>query len=117
MLLHVPHGGDRLLAVDGQKVRSVRDIQQTAIRKHALGEEVRVLVQLGSQPAGEIGVRPSATIPRRSGCVSTVARGRGSWDTRDWIRHITNSPASLAACSRPIPDVYCGNSCTSGGLT
>ncbi|MBU2600831.1 MAG: PDZ domain-containing protein [Actinobacteria bacterium] len=55
-------GGDRLLAVDGQEVRSVRDIQ-VAIRKHALGEEVRLLVQRGSQPAGEIGVRHVSDYP------------------------------------------------------
>ena len=55
-------GGDRLLAVDGQEVRSVRDIQ-IAIRKHALGEEVRLLVQRGSQPAGEIVVRHVSDCP------------------------------------------------------
>ncbi|MHB0981187.1 MAG: PDZ domain-containing protein [Thermoleophilia bacterium] len=55
-------GGDRLLAVDGQEVRSVRDIQ-VAIRKHVLGEEVRLLVQRGSQPAGEIGVRHVSDYP------------------------------------------------------
>ncbi len=49
-------GGDRLLAVDAQEVRSVADIQ-AAIRKHALGEEVRLLVQQGLNPAREIGVR------------------------------------------------------------
>ncbi len=55
-------GGDRLLAVDGHEVRSVRDIQ-VAIRKHALGEEVRLLVQRGSQPAGEIIVRHVSDYP------------------------------------------------------
>ena len=55
-------GGDRLLAVDGQDVRSVRDIQ-VAIRKHALGEEVRLLVQRGSQPAGEIVIRHVSDYP------------------------------------------------------
>jgi S1-C subfamily serine protease len=55
-------GGDRLLAVDGQEVRSVRDIQ-AAIRKHALGEEVRLLVQRGSEPARDIGVRHVSDYP------------------------------------------------------
>jgi membrane-associated protease RseP (regulator of RpoE activity) len=55
-------GGDRLLAVDGQEVRSVADIQ-AAIRKHALGEELRLLVQRGSKPAREIGVRHVSDYP------------------------------------------------------
>ena len=55
-------GGDRLLAVDAQEVRSVADIQ-VAIRKHPLGEEVRLLVQRGSQPAGEIVVRHVSDYP------------------------------------------------------
>jgi len=40
----------------------VADIQ-VAIRKHALGEEVRLLVRRGSQPAGEIGVRHVSDYP------------------------------------------------------
>ncbi len=55
-------GGDRLLGVDGHEVRSVRDIQ-AAIRKHALGEEVRLLVKRGLQPAREIGVRHVGDYP------------------------------------------------------
>ena len=55
-------GGDRLLAVDGQEVRSVSDIQ-AAIRKHALGEEVRLLVERGAEPAREIGVRHVSDYP------------------------------------------------------
>ena len=56
-------GGERLLAVDGQEVRSVSDIQ-AAIRKHALGEEVRLLVRRGSEPAREIGVRHVSDYPQ-----------------------------------------------------
>jgi membrane-associated protease RseP (regulator of RpoE activity) len=56
-------GGDRLLAVDGQEVRSVSDIQ-AAIRTHALGEEVRLLIQRGSQAAREIGVRHLSDYPK-----------------------------------------------------
>jgi S1-C subfamily serine protease len=56
-------GADRLLAVDGQEVRSVADIQ-AAIRKHALGEEVRLLVQRGAGPAREIGVRHVSDYPK-----------------------------------------------------
>jgi len=55
-------GAERLLAVDGQEVRSVSDIQ-AAIRKHALGEEVRLLVQRGAEPAREIGVRHVSDYP------------------------------------------------------
>jgi S1-C subfamily serine protease len=55
-------GGDRLLAVDGQEVRFVADIQ-AGIRKHALGEEVRLLVQRDSEPAREIGVRHVSDYP------------------------------------------------------
>jgi hypothetical protein len=58
-------GVDRLLAVDGQEVRSVRGIQ-AAIRKHALGEEVRLLVQRGSQPAREIVVSHVSDYPPTS---------------------------------------------------
>ncbi len=55
-------GGERLLAVDGKEVRSVSDIL-AAIRKHALGEEVRILVQRGSEPAREISVRHVSDYP------------------------------------------------------
>ncbi len=49
-------GGDRLLEVDDQPVQSIADIQ-TAIRKHPLGEELRVLVQRGSEAPQEIRAR------------------------------------------------------------
>ena len=54
--------GDRLLAVDGQEVRSVAEIQ-AAIRKHALGEQVRLLVQRGSDAANELVVRHVSDYP------------------------------------------------------
>jgi len=55
-------GGERLLAVDGLKVRSTSDIQ-AAIRKHALGEELRLWVQRGSEAAREIRVRHVSDYP------------------------------------------------------
>lgn len=55
-------GGDRLLAVDGQEVRSFSEVQ-AAIRKHALGEEVRLLVRRGSERSSEIRVRHSSDYP------------------------------------------------------
>jgi hypothetical protein len=55
-------GGDRLLAVDGREVHSFTEVQ-AAIRKHALGEEVRLVVQRRSEPAGEIGVRHVSDYP------------------------------------------------------
>lgn len=56
-------GGERLLAIDGQEVRSVADIQ-AAIRKHALGDEVRLLIQRGSEPPSEIGVKHVSDYPK-----------------------------------------------------
>ena len=41
-------GGDRLLEVDGEPVRSIPEIQ-AAIRKHPIGDDVRLLVQQGSE--------------------------------------------------------------------
>ena len=46
-------GGDRLLEVDGEPVQAVGDIQ-AAIRKHAIGENVRLLVQRGSGEPWEV---------------------------------------------------------------
>jgi len=56
-------GGERLLAVDGLDVCCVPDIQ-AAIRKHALGEEVTLLVQRGSEPAREVVVRHVSDYPQ-----------------------------------------------------
>jgi hypothetical protein len=55
-------GGDRLLEVDGEPVQSVVDIQ-SAIRKHPLGEGVRVLAQRGSEAPREIRARHVSDYP------------------------------------------------------
>jgi hypothetical protein len=55
-------GGERLLEVDEEPVQSVADIQ-TAIRKHPLGEEVRVLVQHGSEAPREARARHVSDYP------------------------------------------------------
>jgi len=55
--------GDRLLEVDDQPVRSFRDVQ-VAIRKHLLGEEVRLFVQRGSEPPKEIRAKYVNDYPR-----------------------------------------------------
>ena len=55
-------GGDRLLEVDGQAVTAVGEIQ-AAIRKHAVGEEVRLLVQRGSEAPREIRVKHVGDYP------------------------------------------------------
>jgi len=55
-------GGERLLGVDDQQVESIAEIQ-TAIRKHPLGEEMRVLVQRGSEAPREIRARHLSDIP------------------------------------------------------
>lgn len=56
-------GGDTLLAVDGQGVRSIDEIQ-AAIRKHAVGEQVRLLVQRGSDAASELIVKHVSDYPK-----------------------------------------------------
>lgn len=56
-------GGERLLAVDGQEARALPEMQAT-IRKHALGEEVRLLVQRGSEPPREVAVRHVSDYPK-----------------------------------------------------
>jgi hypothetical protein len=56
-------GGELLLAVDGQQVRVVADIQ-AAIRKHVLGDEVRLLVQRASESPRELNVRHVSDYPR-----------------------------------------------------
>ena len=55
-------GGERLLKVDDQPVASIADIQ-TATRKHALGEEVRVLVHRGSKAPREIDAQHVSDLP------------------------------------------------------
>lgn len=56
-------GGERLLAVDGQEARALPDMQ-AVIRKHALGEEVRLLVQRGSESPREVTVRHVSDYPK-----------------------------------------------------
>jgi S1-C subfamily serine protease len=56
-------GGERLLAVDGQEVRVLPEMQ-AAIRKHALGEEVRLLVQRASDPPRELVCRHVSDYPK-----------------------------------------------------
>ena len=56
-------GGERLLAIDGQEARALPEMQ-AAIRKHALGEEVRLLVQRGSEPRREVAVRHVSDYPK-----------------------------------------------------
>ncbi len=55
-------GGECLLEVDDQSVESIAEIQ-TAIRKHSLGEEVRVLVQRGSESPRVIRARHVSDLP------------------------------------------------------
>jgi hypothetical protein len=55
-------GGERLLEVDDQPVATIAEIQ-TAIRKHRLGEEVRVLVQRGSESPRAIRARHISDLP------------------------------------------------------
>jgi len=55
-------GGDRLLEVDGQRVESVVEIQ-SAIRKHSLGDHVRLLLQCSSKEVREIKVRHLGDYP------------------------------------------------------
>jgi hypothetical protein len=54
--------GERLLEVDDQPVGSIAEIQ-TAIRKHPLGDNVRVLVQRGSDAPREIHARHVSDLP------------------------------------------------------
>ena len=51
-------GGDRLLEVDGQQVQSIGEIQ-AVIRKHGIGEELRLLVQRESEEPRQIRDRKS----------------------------------------------------------
>jgi S1-C subfamily serine protease len=55
--------GDLLLAVDGEQVRALAEIQ-AAIRKHAPGDEVRLLVQRASESPRELNVRHVSDYPR-----------------------------------------------------
>jgi hypothetical protein len=56
-------GGDLLLAVDGQQVYTTGEIQ-VALRKHALGDEVGLLIQHGSESPRELIVRHAGDYPK-----------------------------------------------------
>ena len=56
-------GGELVLAVDGQQVRDFPEAQ-VAIRKHALGDEVRLLIQRGSEKPRELKVRHVSEYPK-----------------------------------------------------
>jgi PDZ domain-containing secreted protein len=49
-------GGELLLAVDGQQMRGRAEVYD-AICKHALGDEVRLLIQRTSESPREVTVR------------------------------------------------------------
>jgi hypothetical protein len=56
-------GGELLLAVDGQHVRTTDEIQ-AVIRKHALGDEVRILIQSSAESPREVIVRHVSDYPK-----------------------------------------------------
>jgi hypothetical protein len=56
-------GGELLLAVDGQQVRALAEIQ-AAIRKHTLGDDVRFLVQRASESPRGLNVRHVSDYPK-----------------------------------------------------
>lgn len=57
------HGGELVLAIDDQRVRGFSEIQ-AAIRKHALGDEVCLLIQRDSQSPRELNVRHVSDYPK-----------------------------------------------------
>jgi len=61
-------GGERLLAIDGQEDRGTpwqnAYEMQVVIRKHALGEQVRLLLQRGIEPPREVVVRHVSDYPK-----------------------------------------------------
>jgi hypothetical protein len=56
-------GGELLLAVDGQQVRGRAEVQ-AALRKRTLGDEVRFLIQRGSESPRELIVRHAGDYPK-----------------------------------------------------
>src|ERR1700693_2420341 len=56
--------GDRLLAVDDQEVRSLPEIQ-AAIRKHTIGEEVRLRFRRGTEPPWEVRAKHRSDYPKK----------------------------------------------------
>ena len=56
-------GGELVLAVDGQQVRGRQEVQD-ALRKRKLGDEVRFLIQRGSESPREVIVRHAGDYPK-----------------------------------------------------
>jgi len=56
-------GGELLLAVDGRQVRGRQEVQ-AALRKRTLGDEVRFLIQRGSESPRELIVRHAGDYPK-----------------------------------------------------
>lgn len=56
-------GGELVLAVDGQQVRGRQEVQD-ALRKRTLGDEVRFLIQRGSESPRELIVRHAGDYPK-----------------------------------------------------
>jgi len=56
-------GGELILAVDGQQVRGRQEVQD-ALRKRTLGDEVRLLIQRGSEAPREFIVRHAGDYPK-----------------------------------------------------
>ena len=57
------HKGELILAVDDQGVRDFDEVQ-VAIRKHSLGDEVRLLIQRGSETPRELKIRHVSDYPK-----------------------------------------------------
>ncbi len=57
------HGGELVLAVDGQQVRGRQEVND-ALRKRALGDEVRFLIRRGSESPRELIVRHAGDYPK-----------------------------------------------------
>jgi hypothetical protein len=58
-------GGDLLLAVDDTEVRTIPEIQ-AAIRKHPLGDEVRLRFRRDDEPARDVRVQHTSDYPKTS---------------------------------------------------
>ncbi len=56
-------GGELVLAVDGQQVRGRQEVQD-ALRKRTVGDEVRFLIQRGSESPRELIVRHAGDYPK-----------------------------------------------------
>ena len=55
--------GELILAVDDQDMRDFEEVQ-VAIRKHSLGDEVRLLIQRGSETPRELKIRHVSDYPK-----------------------------------------------------